>query len=128
MTAAITITAAGDDDFDVFGDATTIELADRFDDVLAEPVVRSRELLALLAPDAIAIPPADCPAWELPEYEPTPADLSAVEFFDDMEIESHVGNAVVLTAYEQKRRELAALRNRVVIPVTAPVAELGRTA
>jgi hypothetical protein len=104
------ITTTNTDHFEVFGDATFVALSDRFDDVLAEPVDRNRELMALLAPSAITIPPSDLPAVELPDYEPTTADLLAIEAFGDIEIDDRIASANTLSAYEARHRDLLRLR------------------
>ncbi|WP_020421118.1 hypothetical protein [Amycolatopsis sp. ATCC 39116] len=123
------------DCFDVFGDATFVDAADRFDDALAEPVDRNREFNALLAPDAITIPPSDLPAWELPEYEPTVADLLAVEAWaakelEDDDIDARIASANTLSAYEQRHRELMLLRANMPQPGESipEDVELGRAA
>lgn len=106
------------DHFEVFGDATFVALSDRFDDVLAEPVDRNRELMALLAPSAITIPPSDLPAFELPDYEPTTADLLAIEAgADEDRIDARIASANTLSAYEARHRDL--LRLRAELPVLA---------
>jgi hypothetical protein len=96
----------------VWGDVTVIDLADSFDDVLTTPIrLRDRELAALLAPSAITIPPSDLPAADLPDYEPTSADLLAIEFWDDdLRIDARIGSANTLAAYEARHRELCRLR------------------
>jgi len=94
----------------VWGDATVIDLADSFDDVLTTPT-RDRELAALLVPSAITIPPSDLPAADLPDYEPTSADLLAIEFWDDdLRIDARVASTNTLAAYEARHRELRRLR------------------
>lgn len=94
----------------VWGDTTFIALADRYDDVLTAPT-RDRQLAALLAPTAITIPPSDLPAADLPDYEPTSADLLAIEFWDDdLRIDARIASANTLSAYEARHRELRRLR------------------
>ncbi|RSN05998.1 hypothetical protein DMC63_37970 [Streptomyces sp. WAC 05977] len=107
------------DHFEVYGDATFVAAADRFDDVLAEPVERNRELVALLTPSAITIPPADLPAADLPEYEPTLTDLRAIETFDHAAVDDWIASAVTLAAYEHRHQEL--LRVRAELPPMALV-------
>jgi len=105
------------DHFEVFGDATFVDTTDRFDDVLAEPPARNRELMALLAPSAITIPPSDLPAVDLPDYEPTTADLLAIEASVDDEIDARIASANTLSAYEARHRDL--LRLRAELPLLA---------
>jgi hypothetical protein len=98
------------DHFEVLGDVTVV---DRFDDMLAEPVDCLRRLLA---PSAITIPPSDLPAVELPDYEPTTADLLAIEAVGDSEIDALIASANTLSAYEARHRDLLRLRAELVIP------------
>jgi hypothetical protein len=116
------ITTTTTDHFEVFGDATFVAAADRFDDVLAEPVERNRELMALLAPSAITIPPSDLPAVDLPDYEPTLADLLAIEACGDIEIDDRIASANTLSAYEARHRDLLRLRGQ--LPALALTDEL----
>lgn len=95
------------DYFEVFRDASFVELADCFGDVLAEPVARNRELLVW---SAITIPPSDLPAVDLPDYEPTAADLLAIESWADEEIDARIASANTLSAFEARHRDLLRLR------------------
>ncbi|WP_431910013.1 hypothetical protein [Amycolatopsis thermoflava] len=109
-----------DHHFEVFGDATCIDLADRYDDVLAEPAARNRELMALLAPSAITIPPSDLPAADLPDYEPTTADLLAIESWtDEDQIDARIAAANTLSAFEARHRDLLRLRAELPAPALA---------
>lgn len=116
------------DHFEVFGDTTFVAAADRFDDVLAERVDRSRELMALLAPSAITIPPSDLPAVDLPDYEPTLADLLAIESFADTEIDDRIASANTLSAYEARHRDLLRLRDQLPALALADELDLERAA
>lgn len=60
----------------------------------------------------IAFPPSDVPAAELPDVEPTPADLLAIESWPEDRVAARVEEAVVLAAYEARRRELQQLRRQ----------------
>lgn len=93
------------DRFDVYPDATFVGLADRFDDVLAEPPGRPDELTvsALLA-SAITMSPSDLPAVELPDYEPTAADLAVVTTASEDAINARIEAATTLTAINAHRR------------------------
>jgi hypothetical protein len=104
-TAEITTTA---EYFEVFGDTTHTALAGR--------VTRGR---ARLTPSAVTIPPSDLPAVELPEYEPTVADLIAIEAYGDEEIDAWIASANTLSAFEARRRDLRRLRAD--LPATALV-------
>ncbi|GAA1983253.1 hypothetical protein [Amycolatopsis minnesotensis] len=99
--------------FEVFGDATMIDLPDRYGDVLAEP--RAAREVGLLTFSAITIPPSDLPAVELPDYHPTPADLAALAELDDEGIDARVESANTLAAFEGRHRELLRLREKFVL-------------
>ncbi|RBM18088.1 hypothetical protein DI005_20045 [Prauserella sp. PE36] len=58
----------------------------------------------------VVITPSDAPAAELPEVEPTAADLLAVEIGDDRVAEDRIAAALELAAYEHTHRELSAIR------------------
>lgn len=60
----------------------------------------------------VAIRPSDAPAAELPDAEPTPADLAALETGDDRAAEVRIGAALELAAYDASHRELMALRDQ----------------
>ena len=60
----------------------------------------------------IVIRPAEVPAAELPEPEPTPADLLAIEYGDDVLVQRRIDQALRLAAYEHTHRELMALRRQ----------------
>jgi hypothetical protein len=96
------------DHFEVFGDATFVGLPGHFYDAATEPAYRIR--VALLAPSAITIPPSDLPAFDLPDYEPTAADLLAIEASREDEIEARIASANTLSAFEASRRDLFRLR------------------
>lgn len=119
------------DHFEVFGDATFVALADSFDNVLTEPVARNREFTTLLQAAAITIPPSDSPAVLLPDYEPTDADLLAVESWSDEAIDARIAAANTLSAFEARHRDLLRLRDglRTVALVEEPdVMDLERAA
>lgn len=54
---------------------------------------------------AAAYAPSDCPAAELPDYNPTDADLLAIELFSDAAIDELVAAANTYSAYEATRRD-----------------------
>ncbi|MFC4000913.1 hypothetical protein ACFS2C_28105 [Prauserella oleivorans] len=60
--------------------------------------------------DRIVIQPSEAPASELPEPEPTVADLLVIETGDDDTVETRIEAALRLAAHEQTHRELMALR------------------
>lgn len=94
------------DHYPVYSDATFVALADRFDDVLAEPPGRDPLIVAALTgPSAITMSPSELPAVELPDYEPTPADLAAVETASDDEIDDRIAAATTLSAYQARRAD-----------------------
>lgn len=105
------ITTTITDRFELFGDATFVGTADRFVDVLTEPVGGDRELVTRLMSSAITIPPSDLPAVDLPDYEPTTADLLAIESgTSEDQIDARIASANTLSAFEARRRDL--LRQR----------------
>lgn len=63
----------------------------------------------------IAIPPSDAPAAELPDVEPTSADLLAIETADDDHNHDRVVQALWLAAHEHTHRELMALRHELTV-------------
>ncbi|TDX84959.1 hypothetical protein [Amycolatopsis arida] len=65
-----------------------------------------------------AIPPSEAPALELPEVEPTPADLLALDtWIDEGRIDDRMHRALLLAAHEHTHRELVAPRHQLT---TAP--------
>ncbi len=60
----------------------------------------------------IVIRPAEVPAAELPEPEPTLADLLAIEYGDDVLVQRRIDQALRLSAYEHTHRELMGLRRQ----------------
>ncbi|EIF01236.1 hypothetical protein [Saccharomonospora glauca] len=60
----------------------------------------------------IVIRPAEVPACELPESEPTLADLLAIEYGDDVLVQRRIDQALRLSAFEHTHRELMELRRR----------------
>lgn len=95
-------------DHEVLDDLADFEA--EFENVPADPVDRHSDPMALLAPSVITIPPSDLPAAELPDYEPTVADLLAIESFGDAEIDARISSANTLSAYEARHRDLLRLR------------------
>ena len=72
------------------------------------------ELPVFRIADVVDLPPADCPAAELPEYEPTLADLAAMELAEELELEdeiaAHLARVNTVCAVEHRRCELLQLR------------------
>ncbi|TLW89246.1 hypothetical protein FFT09_22735 [Saccharomonospora piscinae] len=62
--------------------------------------------------DRIVIRPADVPAAELPEPEPTLADLLAIEHGDEVLVQHRINRAQRVAALEHTHRELMGLRRR----------------
>lgn len=60
--------------------------------------------------EAVALPPSERPAHELPEYEPTAAELAALEFATDDQLDDHLARVTTFCAIEQHRRDLLDLR------------------
>ena len=60
----------------------------------------------------IVIRPAEVPACELPESEPTLADLLAIELGDELLVQRRIDQAIQLSAYEHTHRELMRLRRQ----------------
>lgn len=60
----------------------------------------------------IVIRPAEVPAVELPEAEPTLADLLAIEHGDEVVVQRRIDQALKLASYEHTHRELMELRRR----------------
>ncbi|MFS8532676.1 hypothetical protein [Sphaerobacter thermophilus] len=90
------------------------------------------ELPVFRIADVVDLPPADCPAAELPEYEPTPADLAAMELAEELELEdeiaAHLARVNTVCAVEHRRCELLQLRGELGIdglPVDEPAPEPG---
>lgn len=61
--------------------------------------------------ETVALPPSERPAHELPEYEPTAADLAALEAATDDQLDDHLARVTTFCAIEQHRRDLLALRD-----------------
>lgn len=55
-----------------------------------------------------ALTPSERPAAELPEYEPTAAELAALEFATDDQLDDHLAHITTLCAIEQHHRDLLA--------------------
>lgn len=100
-----------------------------------------------VTPERIPYGPSDAPALDYPEYDPTPADLDAVELLaehvdpgdldiDDLDefgdyglgldrltpldaLDDRLVEAAILAGYEHKRRELHSLRPTVLDLVPA---------
>ena len=66
--------------------------------------------------ERIVIRPAEVPAAELPEPEPTPEDLLAIEYGikhgDEGMVQRRIDQALRLAAFEHTRRELMGLRRQ----------------
>lgn len=62
--------------------------------------------------ERIAIRPAEVPACELPEPEPTLADLLAIEYGDEALVQRRIDQALKLASYEHAHRELMELRRQ----------------
>ncbi len=77
--------------------------------------------------DRIALEPSEDPAVELPELEPTAADLVVLETSDDATAEDRVAAALRLAACEQTHRELMALRRQLTPTTTEPDSWSART-
>jgi len=60
----------------------------------------------------IVIRPAEVPACELPEPEPTLADLLAIEYGDEVLVQRRIDQALTLAAFEHTHRELMELRRQ----------------
>lgn len=74
---------------------------------------------------AIMIPPSDLPAYALPDYEPTEADLLAIESSDENEISIRLASANTLSAFEARRLDL--VRLRADLPLSALLPEMDET-
>ena len=61
--------------------------------------------------EAVSLPPSERPAHELPEYEPTAAELAALEFSTDDQFDDHLARVTTFCAIEQHRRDLLDLRD-----------------
>ncbi len=79
---------------------------------------------------AVNLPPAECPAAELPDYDPTLADLAAVELAAELgledEIEAYFAEVNTVCAVEQRNRELLRLRDELGLPDDDPSIEQRR--
>ena len=62
--------------------------------------------------ERIVIRPAEVPACELPEPEPTLADLLAIEYGDEVLVQRRIDQALKLASYEHAHRELMELRRQ----------------
>lgn len=115
----ITTTA---DHFEVFGDGTTafLDLVADVEAALAEPARHTRDMN--LTPSAI--PPSDRPAVELPNVEPSEADLLAIEleFWGDEQIDDRIAATNTLAAYQDRRLDL--LQLRACLPADALIDDL----
>ena len=72
------------------------------------PTVPTADAIA----ERIAIRPAEVPAAELPEPEPTLADLLAIEYGDEVLVQRRIDRVLRLSAYEHTHRELMELRRQ----------------
>ena len=98
------------------------------------PVRKDPAMLSVLPVRRIAgavnLPPAECPAAELPDYDPTLADLAAVELAAELgledEIEAYFAEVNTVCAVEQRNRELLRLRDELGLPDDDPSIEQRR--
>lgn len=81
--------------------ATLATLAGLADHRGTTPCSAQHDQAMLLAATAA---PSDRPAAELPDYEPTDADLLAIELFSDTAIDELVAAANTYSAHEAARR------------------------
>lgn len=70
--------------------------------------------------DRIVIRPSDIPAAELPEAEPTHADLLAIELGDETVIDRRVTRSLQIAALEHTHRQLMELRRQMRITSPEP--------
>jgi len=68
----------------------------------------------------VAIRPSDAPADELPEVEPTAADLMALELGDEEAAQDRVAAGVVLSAYELAHSGLRNIREDLPVAALEP--------
>jgi hypothetical protein len=68
--------------------------------------------------DRTTLPPAECPASDLPEPEPTAADLLALDTFSEPDIDHRLHRALLLAAHEHTHRGLMKLRHQLA-PATS---------
>ncbi|TKG61566.1 hypothetical protein [Prauserella endophytica] len=68
----------------------------------------------------VNIPPSEAPAADLPELEPTVADLLALDTWCDDELDDRMHGALLLAAHEHTHRELMALRHQLTITIDSP--------
>lgn len=66
------------------------------------------------------IPPSEAPAADLPELEPTAADLLALDTWTDEQIDDRMHGALVLAAHEHTHRELMVLRHQLTTATFVP--------
>ncbi|MET9260365.1 hypothetical protein [Amycolatopsis sp. NPDC004079] len=102
------------EDYDVYGDATFLGLADRPADILADP--QDTDVLSRIDLFPITVQPIDLPAALPPESEPDAADLRAVETLSDAAVDARIALSNTLAAYKARvdelRRECDALAHR----------------